>query len=144
MKTIPALFYTCLLVFQVLLPARPASGAEESLELYPVQLGPGVWYLLGEFGMATAANRGFMSNAGIVVGAEGIAVFDTLATPAHTSVGDGGDHSQGHRSANRIIFASRPPAPAHVTPLLPACPPACLWCVCVSVCMFACFSRALY
>ncbi len=81
MKTIPALFYTCLLVFQVLLPARPASGAEEGLELYPEQLGPGVWYLLGEFGMATAANRGFMSNAGIVVGAEGIAVFDTLATP---------------------------------------------------------------
>ena len=81
MKTIPALFCTCLLVFQVLLPARPASGAEESLELYPEQLAPGVWYLRGEPGMATAANRGFMSNAGIVVGAEGIAVFDTLATP---------------------------------------------------------------
>ena len=82
MKGAPALFSTCLLVFQLLLPARPASGAEERLELYPEQLGPGVWYLLGESGMATAANRGFMSNAGIVVGTEGIAVFDTLATPA--------------------------------------------------------------
>jgi glyoxylase-like metal-dependent hydrolase (beta-lactamase superfamily II) len=82
MKAVPALFSTCLLVFQLLLPARPASGAEERLELYPEQLGPGVWYLVGESGMATAANRGFMSNAGIVVGTEGIAVFDTLATPA--------------------------------------------------------------
>lgn len=82
MNAVPALFSTCLLVFQLLLPARPASGAEERLELYPEQLGPGVWYLLGESGMATAANRGFMSNAGIVVGTEGIAVFDTLATPA--------------------------------------------------------------
>jgi glyoxylase-like metal-dependent hydrolase (beta-lactamase superfamily II) len=81
MKAAPALFYTCLLVFQALLPARPASGAEESLDLYPEQLGEGVWYLRGDSGMATAANLGFMSNAGIVVGSDGIAVFDTLATP---------------------------------------------------------------
>ena len=81
MKTVSALFYTCALVFQLLLPALPASAAEASLELYPEQLGPGVWYLQGDSGMATAANRGFMSNAGFVVGAKGIAVFDTLATP---------------------------------------------------------------
>lgn len=82
MKTVSVLICTCVLVFQVLLPARPASGAEQSLELYPEQLAPDVWYLPGESGMAAAANRGFMSNAGFVVGAEGIAVFDTLATPA--------------------------------------------------------------
>jgi glyoxylase-like metal-dependent hydrolase (beta-lactamase superfamily II) len=82
MSATPALFYTCLLVFQALLPTQPASGAEESLELYPQQLGAGVWYLRGDSGMATAANRGFMSNAGFVVGSDGIAVFDTLATPA--------------------------------------------------------------
>ena len=32
--------------------------------------------------MATAENQGFMSNAGFVIGSEGIVVFDTLATPA--------------------------------------------------------------
>ena len=32
--------------------------------------------------MASADNQGFMSNAGFVVGSEGIAVFDTLASPA--------------------------------------------------------------
>ena len=31
--------------------------------------------------MASRENQGFMSNAGFVVGSEGIAVFDTLATP---------------------------------------------------------------
>lgn len=81
MNSTLTLFSTCLLVFQVLLPAGPAYGAKESLEVYPEELCTGVWYLRGDSGMATTANRGFMSNAGFVVGSDGIAVFDTLATP---------------------------------------------------------------
>jgi glyoxylase-like metal-dependent hydrolase (beta-lactamase superfamily II) len=50
--------------------------------LQPEQLSGHVWYFRGQSGMASAENRGFMSNAGFVVGSEGIAVFDVLATPA--------------------------------------------------------------
>jgi glyoxylase-like metal-dependent hydrolase (beta-lactamase superfamily II) len=50
--------------------------------LQPERLSEQVWYFRGQSGMASAENRGFMSNAGFVVGSEGIAVFDTLATPA--------------------------------------------------------------
>jgi len=60
-----------------------ASGADAApIELHPEQLDSRVWYFQGTAGMASAENRGFMSNAGFVVGSEGIAVFDTLATPA--------------------------------------------------------------
>jgi glyoxylase-like metal-dependent hydrolase (beta-lactamase superfamily II) len=56
------------------------SGARN--QLVPVQLHERVWYFRGQAGMASRENEGFMSNAGFVVGSEGIAVFDTLATPA--------------------------------------------------------------
>ena len=58
------------------------SGAQPSITLEALQLHDRVWYFRGESGMASAQNRGFMSNAGFVVGSEGIAVFDTLASPA--------------------------------------------------------------
>lgn len=82
MKLFPVTIFIVLLVFPGLWSAKLAAGAEENLELYPEQLSPGVWYLQGEPGMAAAGNRGFMSNAGFVLGRDGIAVFDTLATPA--------------------------------------------------------------
>jgi glyoxylase-like metal-dependent hydrolase (beta-lactamase superfamily II) len=59
---------------------RPA--IDQSPELQPEQLADQVWYFRGQSGVASAENRGFMSNAGFVIGSEGIAVFDTLATPA--------------------------------------------------------------
>jgi glyoxylase-like metal-dependent hydrolase (beta-lactamase superfamily II) len=60
-----------------------SSGTEPaSIDIEPLQLHPRVWYFRGEAGMATAENQGFMSNSGFVVGSEGIAVFDTLASPA--------------------------------------------------------------
>lgn len=40
------------------------------------------WYVRGEAGMASAANRGYNSNAGFVVTRDGIVVFDALGTPA--------------------------------------------------------------
>lgn len=58
-------------------------GPVEPVDPLPVQqVAPGVWYAQGESGMASPANRGFMSNAGFVITTEGVVVFDALATPA--------------------------------------------------------------
>lgn len=56
--------------------------ALEDLALKPVRLTPHVYYFEGQAGMASAANKGYMSNAGFVVTREGVVVFDALATPA--------------------------------------------------------------
>lgn len=60
----------------------PASADEIALELHPIQVSPHVYYFGGESSMASAANKGFMSNAGFVVTNEGVVVLDTLGTPA--------------------------------------------------------------
>jgi glyoxylase-like metal-dependent hydrolase (beta-lactamase superfamily II) len=63
-----------------LLAVAPATAQEFVLQ--PRQVGPHSWAVFGEAGMATAANRGFNSNAGFVVTRAGVVVFDTLGTPA--------------------------------------------------------------
>ena len=40
------------------------------------------YYVLGQAGLISTANQGFNSNAGFVVTAEGVVVFDVLGTPA--------------------------------------------------------------
>jgi glyoxylase-like metal-dependent hydrolase (beta-lactamase superfamily II) len=45
------------------------------------QVSPHGWFVQGEAGMASAANQGFMSNAGFVVTGDGVVVFDALGTP---------------------------------------------------------------
>lgn len=40
------------------------------------------YYVVGQAGMVSSANQGFISNAGFVVTAEGVVVFDALGTPA--------------------------------------------------------------
>lgn len=62
--------------------AGPACAEKRALNLTPIQLTPHVYYFRGEPGMASASNKGFMSNAGFVVTPEGVVVFDALATPA--------------------------------------------------------------
>ena len=59
-------------------PAR----AEDSIVLVPQRLSERIWFFQGEAGMASAQNRGFMSNAGFVITSEGVIVFDALGTPA--------------------------------------------------------------
>jgi glyoxylase-like metal-dependent hydrolase (beta-lactamase superfamily II) len=54
----------------------------QPIELEPRRVSARGWYFQGEAGMASAANRGFMSNAGFVVTDEGVVVFDALGTPA--------------------------------------------------------------
>ncbi len=50
--------------------------------LVPQQISPHGWFFQGEAGMASAQNKGFMSNAGFVVTDDGVVVFDALGTPA--------------------------------------------------------------
>lgn len=63
------------------LAALPNAYAQQ-IVLEPQRVGAHSWAVFGESGMATAANRGFNSNAGFVVTPAGVVVFDTLGTPA--------------------------------------------------------------
>jgi glyoxylase-like metal-dependent hydrolase (beta-lactamase superfamily II) len=58
--------------------AQPVS----EIVLVPKQVTAHGWFFEGETGMASAANKGFMSNAGFVVTNAGVVVFDALGTPA--------------------------------------------------------------
>ncbi|WP_374361883.1 MBL fold metallo-hydrolase [Pseudoduganella danionis] len=73
-----------LLAFLALLWAGLAAAAPvaDGLRLEPIQVSPHVYYFKGEAGVASAANKGFMSNAGFVVTEQGVVVYDALATPA--------------------------------------------------------------
>ena len=48
----------------------------------PTEVAPGVYYVQGLPGVASAANEGFNSNAGFVVTPDGVVVVDALGTPA--------------------------------------------------------------
>lgn len=61
-------------------PAPARAAADPVLE--PIQVAPRVWMVQGEAGVASAANRGFNSNAAFVVTREGVVVVDALGTPA--------------------------------------------------------------
>lgn len=58
------------------------AAAADEIRLQPVRVSPHVYYFQGQAGMASADNKGFMSNAGFVVTNDGVVVFDALATPA--------------------------------------------------------------
>jgi glyoxylase-like metal-dependent hydrolase (beta-lactamase superfamily II) len=72
-----ALAVLCLL-FCALTGARAAQNTE--IELTPRRASEHVWYFQGESGMASTANKGFMSNAGFVVTADQVVVFDALGS----------------------------------------------------------------
>ncbi|RJG05686.1 MBL fold metallo-hydrolase [Noviherbaspirillum cavernae] len=59
-----------------------SSLAASGIELQPAKVAPHVYYFRGEAGMASAENKGFMSNAGFIVTKDGVVIFDALATPA--------------------------------------------------------------
>jgi glyoxylase-like metal-dependent hydrolase (beta-lactamase superfamily II) len=60
----------------------PAAAKAPEIALKPVMVSAHGWYFQGGAGMASAQNRGYMSNAGFVVTPEGVVVFDALGTPA--------------------------------------------------------------
>jgi glyoxylase-like metal-dependent hydrolase (beta-lactamase superfamily II) len=71
-----------LLLLTVAAPAlAQAATARDAIVLTPQRVSEHGWCFQGEPGMASAANRGFMSNAGFVVTREGVVVFDALGTP---------------------------------------------------------------
>lgn len=78
-----ALSRHCLALAALLLAAVDA-GAQRAPDpvLVPKQVSPHGWFFQGEAGVASVANKGFMSNAGFVVTADGVVVFDALGTPA--------------------------------------------------------------
>lgn len=55
--------------------ALPAAALEA------IRVSPSVYYIRGESGVPSLANRGHTSNAGFVVTKEGVVVFDALGTP---------------------------------------------------------------
>ena len=59
-----------------------ANATDGDRMLTAIAVSPHVYYFQGEAGMAAASNQGFMSNAGFVVTADGVVVFDSLGTPA--------------------------------------------------------------
>jgi glyoxylase-like metal-dependent hydrolase (beta-lactamase superfamily II) len=58
-----------------------AQGAGTDIALTPQQMSPHGWFFQGDAGVASQANRGFMSNAGFVVTSDAVVVFDALGTP---------------------------------------------------------------
>lgn len=64
----------------------PAAAAREfepvSVPMQVTQVAPHSYYVLGQAGMVSRENQGFNANAGFVVTADGVVVFDTLGTPA--------------------------------------------------------------
>ena len=56
-------------------PATFAQGADDVV-LTPQRISEHGWFFEGDAGMASAANKGFMSNAGFVVTGDGVIVFD--------------------------------------------------------------------
>ena len=74
-----ALKLVCLLALGAL-AAR--AGAADEITLTPIQIGEHSWYFQGEAGAASAANKGFMSNAGFVITDDQVVVLDSLGSPA--------------------------------------------------------------
>lgn len=69
------------LVLLLLVCQFSLARAADPIVLTPQQISPHIWMFQGAAGMASQANKGFMSNAGFVVTGDGVVVFDALATP---------------------------------------------------------------
>lgn len=76
-----AVLATAMLALSSLAPMPARGQGADAITLTPRKVSDHGWYFQGEAGMASAANRGFMSNAGFVVTRDGVVVFDALGTP---------------------------------------------------------------
>ena len=71
-----------LLPLLILLPLMAtANDNAASVKVKPVKVGAHAYYVQGMPGAASAANQGYMSNAGFVITPAGVVVFDSLGTP---------------------------------------------------------------
>jgi glyoxylase-like metal-dependent hydrolase (beta-lactamase superfamily II) len=82
MRTSPARLLLRFAAAALLVAATAIVHAQPTIELAPKRVSEHCWFFEGAAGMASAQNRGFMSNAGFVVTGDGVVVFDTLGTPA--------------------------------------------------------------
>lgn len=71
----------CLLLPLFTLPALAASENAATVKVTPIKVGKHSYYVQGLPGAATAANQGYMSNAGFVITPAGVVVFDALGSP---------------------------------------------------------------
>jgi glyoxylase-like metal-dependent hydrolase (beta-lactamase superfamily II) len=63
-------------------PAAPAPEfVASTVPMALLKVAPHTYYVRGQAGMVSTANQGFNSNAGFVVTADGVVVFDALGTP---------------------------------------------------------------
>ncbi|MEY4751218.1 MAG: hypothetical protein RIQ60_3432 [Pseudomonadota bacterium] len=64
---------------------RPVVAASEiaqaTVDLRPVEVAPGIWFVQGEAAMGSAANQNFISNAAFVIADGGVLVVDALGSP---------------------------------------------------------------
>lgn len=65
----------------MLLAFSACAAQPNEITLNPIKVSPHVYFFEGDSGMASVANKGFMSNAGFVVTDAGVVMFDALATP---------------------------------------------------------------
>ncbi|MEP6657490.1 MAG: MBL fold metallo-hydrolase [Betaproteobacteria bacterium] len=75
---LPRWFHAALLLSAL---ATTTARAADEIVLTPQRLSEHCWFFEGEAGMASASNKGFMSNAGFVVTPDGVIAFDALGTP---------------------------------------------------------------
>lgn len=64
----------------VMVVAAHAAQPATPLQPVPIKVGTSGYYVLGQGGLATAANQGYNSNAGFVVTSDGVVVIDALGT----------------------------------------------------------------
>jgi len=72
--------FLLLLPLALLAPLLPASASAEPLKAQ--QLTPQVWLLEGLSALGSRENRNFISNAGLIIGPEGVVLVDALGSPA--------------------------------------------------------------
>ncbi|MEO8935610.1 MAG: MBL fold metallo-hydrolase [Burkholderiaceae bacterium] len=77
----PVLFVAFGSVLLGLLLSITARAAVPPIELTPQKVSAHVYFFRGESGVASAANRGYIANAGFVVTGDGVVVFDALGSP---------------------------------------------------------------
>ncbi|WP_328700780.1 MBL fold metallo-hydrolase [Aquariibacter albus] len=65
--------------------AHPAGGADAdflpAVEIEPIEVATGVYYVRGVSALGSAANGNFISNAGFVITADGVVLIDALGSP---------------------------------------------------------------
>lgn len=71
----------CRLVGLFLAACAAGAAAQAPMALTPIKVSERVYYVRGDAGMASRANRAFNSNSSFVVTDDGVVVFDALGTP---------------------------------------------------------------